>query len=264
MLQEDLPQNYALFLRSMSVCLLQMESLLVQGCAFRDGNYEQRQEEVNRIVEQIEDGRKYFDWQAVLSEVKSELMQWYAKKCEVKNAFELNRETVTIAGNIHTCREGYYLFRILDALPLVSNHVTLMSSLELPWIRALLELNPQVGVFMLIRGSTQENCKKLINRRFLAELPQEMINAEIRFLIHAIESNLEELADNVPTVSVKAYFLRTGLMNLLGKEEGCQLTMGKFVTLMKCTQQYRTWKRTFAKSVKWSRSLGMHWSTGRC
>lgn len=195
--QEELQEDYALFLESLRICMLQLESLLVQGCAFRDRQYEQRQEKINRIVEEIEAGKEYFDWQNVLYIVNRELLSWYAKKYEKKNPFELNRESVTIFASANYCEEGYYLYRIMDALavPLESNHVTLISSLELPWICSLLQINFRLGLFMLLRGSKLENCEKLIDHRYLAGLGQDLIVSAIRFLMGALEQNLEELAE---------------------------------------------------------------------
>lgn len=49
-------------------------------------------------------------------------------------SFEINRKSVTAFVSRYICEEKYRFFRMLDmlAMPLLSNHVTLISDIELP------------------------------------------------------------------------------------------------------------------------------------
>lgn len=196
-LQEEENPQYRLFLKSMSVCMLQLESLMLQGHAHQERQYEQQQENINQIVKRIETEKVYFDWHNILNNVKSELLESYVKNYDVEEAFELNRETITLLGGRQSEIESYYLYRILDtlALPLEINHVTLMSSLELPWISALFRINFHLALFMLVRGSKTENCKKIVTRRFLSDLSGEKVASEIQYLMGILEKNLTELPE---------------------------------------------------------------------
>ena len=199
-LQEEDSVQYCLFLKTMRVAMLQLESLMLQGYAHEEGEYEQQQEQINKIVEQIEAHKDLFDWQHIVNKVKSELLDSYVKKYEVEESFELNREITSLLGGGRMEAGSYYLYRILDvlALPLEVNRVTLMSALELPWISALFGLNTHLALFMLVRGSKSANCKKLVNRRLVVTLPPKEIVDEIRYLMDCLEKNLTELTEKEP------------------------------------------------------------------
>ncbi len=200
--QDEMQEDYELFLKSLSVCMLQLESLLLQGNAFLLSEYEGHQEEINRILERIEEERSYFDWREIRRAVKEALLDEYVKECEEKVPFDLNRENVTIFSSVGRANsESYYLYRLLDmlALPLELNHVTLIGNLELPWLRMLFYVNTHLAMYMLVRGTKKENCEKLINYKFLAETPLETLASELGFLMEVMQKNLEAISETSKT-----------------------------------------------------------------
>lgn len=190
-------QKERLHLCSLKAGVLRVISIVLQGYAVWKGEFEKYQESVNQILEMIDKNREYFDWKMTLEEIKADILMWYVRRYKQEEPFEINRENIIILGGGEICEGAYRLYRILDKLsmPLQSNHVTLMNNIEFPWIEALKEIKYQLAINMLIRGTNSKNVKDIINRSFLAECSQDIINNTIIFLKDTLERNLDEIGE---------------------------------------------------------------------
>lgn len=193
--EED--QKERLYLYSLKTGMLRLASLVLQGYTVWKGEQEEYQEKINYILEMTDNNREYFDWQLMIEQIRAEMLMWHVQKYKQDEVFAIHRESVTLIGSRNICEDAYRLYRVLDklALPLQSNHVTLMSDTEYPWIEALMEINDFLAINILIRGANSKNVKGIINRSFLAGCSQNVINDAIIFLRDALDKNLEELAE---------------------------------------------------------------------
>lgn len=186
-----------IYFNSLLGTLLHMESLLQQGAAVKDGNYENYQEQINEILNQAEHQKRYFDWEGLLVNMESALLKWHVKKHKKTHPFELERESHIICESDNVCEESYYLYRVVDAMgiPLVCNCVNLLGRLERVWLEALQEMTPQLALFLMLRGSKRETIQTCYNRCRMMWLNQETVTAQIRFLRDVLLENREEMAE---------------------------------------------------------------------
>lgn len=185
------------YYHSIFVALLHMESLLLQGIAFKKGEYEKNQESINDILNQAEAGKRFFDWEGILVYVERELTKWYVKKNKSRQPFELAKETVSISASENVCIESYYLYRVVDrmAVPLVSNSVNMVGWLENLWFMALQEYDPYLALHMMLRGSNGDTAKACYSRRQMIKFDREMLAGQLEYVRHVVLENLEELAE---------------------------------------------------------------------
>lgn len=194
---EEINQKEILHLHSLKAGMLRVMSIVLQGYAVWTRKREEYQETINQVVEMIDKNREYFDWQMILEEIKTEMLMWHVRRNKQDEPFEINREYIIIIGGGEICEDAYRLYRILDklALPLQSNHVTLMSDIEFPWIETLKEIKCRLAINVMIRGANSKNVKNIINRSFLAGCSQDIINNTIIFLKDVLENNLDEIGE---------------------------------------------------------------------
>lgn len=194
---EETNQKERLHLHSLKAGMLRVISIVLQGYAVWTGKREEYQETINQILETIDKNKEYFDWQMTLEEIKTGMLMWHVRRYKQDEPFEINRENIIIFGGGEICEDAYRLYRILDklALPLQSNHVTLISNIEFLWIEALMEIKYQLAINVLIRGANSKNVKDIINRSFFTGCSQDIINDTIIFLKDALEKNLEEIGE---------------------------------------------------------------------
>lgn len=190
-------KGHKLNLESLYVALLHLESLIQQGVAFKKGEYEKKQEKINQVLAQIEEGRCYFDWKGTCTYVERELLKWHAKKYNDQQLFDLSRDKVVIFGAQSICEESYYLYRVMDAMamPLISDSVNYIGYLEGVWFEALQEITPFLALQLMLRGSGIEGIKVCYNRRQMALLDQGTINMQLQYLLEVFEENLEEMSE---------------------------------------------------------------------
>lgn len=186
-----------IYFNSLLGALLHMESLLQQGLAVKNRNYENYQEQINEILNQAKQQKRYFDWDGLLANVESALLKWHTKKYEKIHPFELGIESHIICGSDNVCEESYYLYRVVDAMgiPLVCNCVNLLGRLERVWFEALQEMTPQLALYLMLRGSKKETIQLCYNRLRMMWLNQETVTFQIRFLRDVLLENREEMAE---------------------------------------------------------------------
>lgn len=187
--------KYQVFCRTLKVCSLQLLSLCVQGVHDYEEKYEVHQEEINQILEEMEQQARLFDWNQWESGVEHALLKWHTKKYETSEAFDLNQEKITLFSSGNCCEKAYRFYRVLEslALPLHCGYVNLLGEMEQPWIEALAEMNPMLGVFVLIRSNRSSNIKALINRNYVTMIEQEQANDITALLLNTIAMNLDEI-----------------------------------------------------------------------
>lgn len=190
-------QKEILHLQSLRTGMLRLASIVLQGYAVWKGKFEEYQETINQILEMIDNNKEYFDWQITMEQIQAEISKWHMRRNKQEEAFEIDRENIIIFGGGEVCEDAYRLYRMLDklGLPLQSNHVTLISDTEFPWIEALMEINYHLAINALIRSANSKNARGIINRSFLAGWSQDVINDTIIFLKDALEKNLEEIGE---------------------------------------------------------------------
>lgn len=186
-----------IFANSLQVVLFHMEALLQQGIAFVSREYEKYQEPINEILNRAERRKRYFDWDGLHACVESALLKWHVKEYEESSPFDLERESISLSDYGNGCEESYYLYRVVDAMaiPLISDCVNLLGSLERVWFEALQGLQPQLALFMMLRGSKSDTAKYCYNRSRLMQMRQETITSQICFLRDVLLENREEMAE---------------------------------------------------------------------
>ena len=188
-------ENYKVSCLTLQVCALQLLSLCVQGVHDFEEDYELHQGEINRLLDEIDMKKALFDWDEWKDNLERELLRWKVKKSDTKEAFELERETITLFGGENYCEEAYRFYRVLDrlALPLKCGYVTLLGNLEQPWMEAILELDSTLGLFLVVQSNRSDTLKTLVNRDYVTGLETGEIEKMLGHLLCAMDDNVDEL-----------------------------------------------------------------------
>lgn len=197
----DIEMAYRIYLMSLYAASLQLQLLSMEAVARLEHTYETQQETIDTVIRRIEACENLFHWETEVNIVQQALMCWQDKKFSKSEPFELNRVSYTFMCGSDVCEEAYVFYRIMDrlALPLSSGLVTMVSSMERVWFRALLDISYHVALTMLVRGTRSETVKSLISHEHIGTLDYETCNACAMYLIRVLETNLEELGDDDDT-----------------------------------------------------------------
>lgn len=189
-----LSDDHRVFCLTLRTCMLQLLSLCIQGLHDYMEDYEACQEYINQLLAEMEHQKSLFDWSSWKEYVEYELLTWQTKQNKKSESFDLNRETFTMFGGTWGCTAAYRFYRVLErlALPLRCGYVSLLGSLEQPWMDALLGESDRLGLFMVIRGNRSDTVKELINRDYVTGLDQNRGNEITAFLIRALDVNTDE------------------------------------------------------------------------
>ncbi len=189
--------NTGVYIRSLYGVVLRVESMLQQGVAFTYGKYEENQGKINEILKEAEKWSAYFDWNGIVNYVKNGLLKWEAKKEEKQPPFELNKQTVSLFSENTVCTESYYLYRVVDrmGIPLECCHVTLLGDIMVPWIDALQELNPQLALFLTLRGNKKSSVTVCYDRKHIFSLGPDIVSKQLLYLTDVFNNNLDELSE---------------------------------------------------------------------
>ncbi|MGN0355171.1 MAG: hypothetical protein ACI4EI_08870 [Muricoprocola sp.] len=182
---------------TLQACALQLYSLCTQGMYDYSNEYETHLGIIHAIEHQIEAKRGMFDWTNWKDDTEHALLRWHVKKYESKNAFELNREIVTIVSGGNYCMPAYRFYRVLErlALPYQAGHVTLLGEWELPWMEAVREFSDTLGLFLLCRSTKSDTIKTLTDRSWICCLSWKKAGAAASFLIKTLSRNLDEIGE---------------------------------------------------------------------
>lgn len=188
-------KDYRVNCLTLQVCALQLLSFCVQGVHEYEGQYELHQGEINWLLDEIDKKKALFDWDTWQNDTECELLRWKVKKHEIKEPFELERETMTLFGGENYCEEAYSFYRLLDrlALPLQCGYVTLLGDMEQPWMEAILELDSTLGLFLVVRSNRSDTLKTLVDRDYVTRLGAGGIEKMLGYLLHAMDVNMDEL-----------------------------------------------------------------------
>lgn len=206
------------YLSSLYPVALHLYSFVIQGVSWKTNEYEKKQEKIHSVLDEIEDYTDFFDFNDVKNIVKEALLKWQVKRHERKETFALNRETTTIVGGDTYCYEAYYLYRVLDAasFPLMCNSVNLLREIEIPWLLVLFEYWPPIALHLMLRCSNSDLGEYVLTRSSLARASQEMIEKDIRYLIHCIEDNLDEMEEQMVEANYSVcYKLQNNITQIL-------------------------------------------------
>lgn len=179
--------------KTLKACALQLLSLTIQSDSIDES--ELHQGELNILLNQIDEQKSLFDCKEWESFTESALLKWQSKKYGENECYDLNRETRTIISGESRCYEAYWFYRLMDrlALPVKCGYIKMLGSMEQPWINALQEFDVVLSNFMLIRSNHLDNIKHLVNRDYITALDCEDAERIVRYLLEALEINLEEL-----------------------------------------------------------------------
>lgn len=181
----DIEMAYRIYLMSLYAASLQLQLLSMEAVARLEHTYETQQETIDTVIRRIEACENLFHWETEVNIVQQALMCWQDKKFSKSEPFELNRVSYTFMCGSDVCEEAYVFYRIMDrlALPLSSGLVTMVSSMERVWFRALLDISYHVALTMLVRGTRSETVKSLISHEHIGTLDYETCNACAMYLI---------------------------------------------------------------------------------
>lgn len=188
-------KDYRVSCLTLRACALQLLSLCVQGVHDYGEEYEEHQEEINGLLDEIEGKKALFDWDEWKADTEHELLRWKTKKHGKSEPFELNRETVTLFGGENYCEEAYSFYRVLErlALPLRCSYVTLLGDLEQPWMEAILEFDSTLGLFLVMRSNRSDTLKTLVDRAYVTGLGAGEAEKLLVYLLDAMDANVDEL-----------------------------------------------------------------------
>ena len=192
-----------IYIDSVYAVALRLYVFLLQGIAFKKGEYEVYQEKINSIFDKIDNMSYCFDFNDIIDSASKSFLEWQTKKYGKKETFELNRDTINIIAGNTCCEEAYYLYRVLDlcSFPLICSNVTLIRNIEVPWFLALYEAWPQIALNLMLRCGASEIGKYIITRKSLINKDVSSITKEIRYLIQILEYCIDEFED----ISVDLY-----------------------------------------------------------
>lgn len=192
---EEFDEQYRVFCLTLKACILQLLSLCEQGTRDFEEQNEIYRNRLNQIFEKMERQKDLFNWEEWESRTERALLKWHTRKYEKSEAFELERETVTLLSSENICEDAYRFYRVLEklALPLHCGYVTLLGNMAQPWMQALLEINHMLGLVMLIRSNQSSIIKILVDRDYVTMLEQEEADTITALLIDAIDCNLDEI-----------------------------------------------------------------------
>lgn len=193
----ELADDYRVFCGTLWACSLQLLSLCVQGISDYEETYEAHQEEINRILEASYECRMLFDWDDWSAQAQNSLLVWHTKKYSESEPFALNRETLTLFASGNYCETAYRFYRVIErlALPLRCGYVNLIGGIEQAWMEAVLDINFQLGVFLLAQSNRSDTIKTLADRAFAVSLDADSAEKLIEFCMDALANNLDELND---------------------------------------------------------------------
>ena len=198
-LEEIIPEaesrDYKVSCMTLQTGALQLLSLCVQGVYDYEQNYEEHQEQINILLDEIESKKALFHWDAWKESTTYELLRWKVKKHDESEVFELNRDTMTIFGGANYCEDAYRFYRVLErlALPVRCGYVTLLGEMEQPWIEAIMELDSMLGFFLVMRSNRSNTLKALMDRAYITRLGTDEAEKLLGCLLEAMDANVEEL-----------------------------------------------------------------------
>lgn len=196
-------KEYRLSCLSLQACALQLLSLCEQGIHDFEEEYEQFQQRIDDIIDEIDKQKLLFDWNYWINIVSNELLSWKTKQSNKNEPFELNRESRIFFGGKSYCGDAYALYRVMDclAMPLQCGHVTLLGEMEQPLIEAILQFDSRLGFFFLARSNRSDTIKNLVDRRYVMSLDEDELDNLLNWLLNAMEENVQEMYSFEPRIS---------------------------------------------------------------